>query len=305
MKTNNFLKKFSQLLFVILLVVICYGLDSMKHVEDAFYKRNRVLISLSTGNVIRPIEVQKIDDFSVSKAKDKILKKHNVVVKPVNKVAIIITGLGLDESLTEKFIGDLPDFITLGFSAYTNFSKDTKLSVKHHDVIVQLPLRPIEDNIQGGSLDITAEMTDDEVESRVKELCPRDMNCKGVYSLYDSNLTRDEYFAKLLFKSLANTRNGNIFLLPDNLSLLNGVLADSNTLLKGHMIFDARSSSDDIFNLLCSLIFDFSKNNHKNIVVILSATYNTFDAVNRLFNADKSKQVLFLPISSIADHIDE
>jgi uncharacterized protein len=121
------------------------------------YQQDAVLV-VSPRRPLAPAPQMKVTEVTsygqlprVSKSGDKPSKVYerptplNVIHSDAPKIALLLGGMGLNETLTQKAIKDLPADITFAFAPYgSNLQEQVNRARKEgHEVFLQVPLEPI------------------------------------------------------------------------------------------------------------------------------------------------------------------
>lgn len=130
-------------------------------------------------------------------------------VQPIadNKIyiSVIVSGLGLSKTVTEKAINELPADVTLAFSPYADTLQEwiSKAAQLHHETLMQMPMESTTAS-QGdpGPKAFSSRLSDDENNENLNWLLARSKGTAGMINLMGSRFLTDQKRLSPVFEAL-------------------------------------------------------------------------------------------------------
>lgn len=293
---------FNIILFLIVLIIIFIGVwvEKPKQILKKEKQNTRIVFKID-GEDIKNIN-PKIKNAE-SKNQDLAFNKNSsnsiMPTKSSPVIAVIIGNLGLSKFITEKFT-NMPDFITLGYSAYAaNILDDVNKGIlKHHDVLVNLPLEPLNYPVNDpGSLTLLRELSANEKLARINSVLKVLPEAVGVYAVEQENFTNSIDGSKFI---LENLHNANKVLLYGN---NNGTILNQVANIYNYKMFtvdvrlDIQLSKASIANQLKNLE-EVAKN--KGVAIAYSNAYPMLaDIIPEWAATLAAKNITILPLTCL------
>ncbi len=218
------------------------------------------------------------------------------------RIAIIVGGLGVSESLTADAIAKLPGAVTLGFMPYGSdvATLAARARAKGHEVLLQVPMEPFDypDNDPGPQTLLTSLTPQQNIE-RLYWLMARFQGYVGIANAMGARFTASEpSFAPVLHEA---AKRGLIFV-DDGSSprSLAGRIAGANSLpfAKVDMTIDAVPTPVEIDHALGRL--EMAARDHSIAVGISSGLPAAIDHIAKWAKALESRGIQLVPITAVA-----
>jgi polysaccharide deacetylase 2 family uncharacterized protein YibQ len=121
------------------------------------------------------------------------------------KIAIIIDDMGMDRTRSFQAI-ELPAPITLSFLPYAPGLADitAKAKAKGHELLLHMPMQPINPNINSGPMTIRSDMSEDQIELAMRQALSSFPDFVGVNNHMGSLATQDMDAMRTVMRELKN-----------------------------------------------------------------------------------------------------
>ena len=188
---------------LLLFLIITYEgiIKNFMQSSNAEEEGKRALISISRAEVITKIRQsnQIIEPVIAQTQALPVVKPIEVEAKP-SKITIIVSGLALSKSFTEKAF-ELPSKVVFGFSPYAAMIKEftERARKENHEILVNLPLEPINYPVDDpGPLALLSNLNDHDNLERINEIFSRIGENLGVYTIEDERFTQTKSVVPIL-----------------------------------------------------------------------------------------------------------
>ena len=163
---------------------------------------------------------------------------------PRPRIAIVITGLGLDGEATRRTVHSLPAAVTLSFTPYANDLTRwiTVARVDGHEVMLDLPMEPLDfPRSDPGPLALMTDADDRENLEKLNDILGRGSSYIGVAAALGSRFATSEPDMRILLRALKT--KGLIYL--DNASSRDSIAAELAASLGTAWVVNDRSLDDN------------------------------------------------------------
>ena len=218
------------------------------------------------------------------------------------RVAIVIGGLGVSQTGTQRALAKLPPEVTLGFAAQGN-SLDRWMQVARrggHEIVMQVPLEPFDyPNVNPGRNTLTVDADADENIKNLHWSLSRITNYTGIMNYMGARFTADSQAMTPLMAELG--KRGLLYLddgssarsVAPELALKNGV-----PFAVGDTAIDAVHERGDILKKLDQLE---QTARAKGFAIGTGSAFDiTVDAVSSWVNEARKRGIEIVPISAVA-----
>lgn len=130
-------------------------------------------------------------------------KKYHVPKDTKPRIAIIVTGLGLNKKNTELAL-TLPKECALGFFPYTKILKSNIEAAQKngHEIFIYLPMQTAKSYDDPGKHALKIDSSDEENQLRINIILNAQNDYDGLYSSHKEACTKNRAVADLIFKNL-------------------------------------------------------------------------------------------------------
>jgi polysaccharide deacetylase 2 family uncharacterized protein YibQ len=218
------------------------------------------------------------------------------------RIAIIVDGLGVSESVTAEAIAKLPGAVTLGFIPYGNdvAALAARARDRGHEILLQVPMEPFDypDNDPGPQTLLTTLAPQQNID-RLYWLMSRFQGYVGLTSAMGARFTAfDASFAPILHET---AKRGLIFVDDgSNPRSVAGRIATANNLpfAKADVVIDAVATPLEIDHALGRL--ELAARDHGSVVGITSALPVAIDHIAKWAQDLESRGIVLVPITAVA-----
>lgn len=226
--------------------------------------------------------------------------KHKINDKPAKHIALLISGLGLSEPITQNALDKLPGAITFSFNPYgRNLNNWMRRSREAgHELMLQLPMEPYDypDNDPGPHTLLTS-LSDDVNIERMHWIMARMSGYIGLINLFGSKFNANE---GALYPILRELKNRGLFYMSGNplaTSVSQKVATDMKLdYLKSDIIIDQVKSAEEIDKSLAKLEKEAIK--HGKAIGIASALPLTIQRIMLWSEKLKERGIVLVPLSA-------
>lgn len=312
--TSRFLISLNIVLLLLIILILFIGLmiESTRYGIQAEYSLQRVIFSISDErNISRTIDTTisnskpisdnpTTDSKRVANNEDLTLQLFEKNNKEKPKIAILITGLGLSLSETNKSIRLNPE-LTLGFSPYSfNLDKLAEEARKYgHEVMVNLPLEPLDYPADDpGPLALITELPDEENAKRLEFIINQFSGSEGLYCVDNEKFTRSVAGASLILNKLQAKKKIFLYAVETNNGIIQQLAEKYNYNLLMNDIYIDEEISTNAININLQKLEEVAKNN--GFAIGIANPYPiTLDILEEWYKSLSEKGISLVPISKI------